>query len=527
MLASCSFENNFVDTLPGDPIEQNYLRQVRDACYSLVQPSRAHQPELLSYSAELLSDLGFTQDDVNSSDFLELMSGNLVMPGMKPFAMCYGGHQFGNWAGQLGDGRAIALGELKSTDGTSQTLQLKGAGLTPYSRSADGLAVLRSSLREYVCSEAMHHLGVPTTRALSLVKTGDAVIRDMLYDGNPAPEPGAIVCRVAPTFLRFGNFEFCLAQKNIELLKQLADYTISQYFADLVNLEEPTRYLAWFECVQELTVKMIVHWMRVGFVHGVMNTDNMSILGLTIDYGPYGWLEDYDPDWTPNTTDAPTRRYRYGQQPWVGQWNLLQLANSLVPLVGETKPLEDILNRFPQQYAEMWENTIRTKLGIRSSTSSDVAVIRSLEKVLKVVETDMTLFFRTLSTLDMDEICQSLDPSEYLSNAHYSPEKITSKEREEINNWLIQYAQLVKNENRELEVRRKEMDAINPLYVPRNYIAQLAIDEVERGNLSYLEIWMNVLKNPYEEQPGMEEFANKRPDWARTRVGCSMLSCSS
>ncbi|MBG3852707.1 YdiU family protein, partial [Xanthomonas hortorum pv. carotae] len=231
--------------------------------------------------------------------------------GMQPWAVNYGGHQFGHWAGQLGDGRAISLGEAIGVDGGRYELQLKGAGPTPYSRGADGRAVLRSSIREFLCSEAMHHLGVPTTRALSLVTTGDAVVRDMFYDGRPQREPGAIVCRVAPSFIRFGNFELPSARGDSALLRQWADFTIARDFPELKGAGE-NLYAAWFAQVCERTAVMVAHWMRVGFVHGVMNTDNMSILGLTIDYGPYGWVDDYDPDWTPNTTDAQGRRYRFG-----------------------------------------------------------------------------------------------------------------------------------------------------------------------------------------------------------------------
>ena len=522
-----TIENDFVGSLPADPIRENYLRQVRGACYSFVEPSRAGKPQLIAYSTDLAERLGFSASDCESDEFLDVFAGNSLLKGMKPFAMCYGGHQFGNWAGQLGDGRAITLGELIDNGGTRQALQLKGAGKTPYSRSADGLAVLRSSLREYVCSEAMHYLGIPTTRALTLIATGDAVIRDMLYDGHPAPEPGAIVCRVAPSFVRFGNFEICAAQRDLDLLKQVADYTINSDFPTLKALQETEKYVTWFEEVVDRTIDMVVHWMRVGFVHGVMNTDNMSILGLTIDYGPYGWLEDYDPDWTPNTTDAATRRYRYGQQPWVAQWNLLQLANAIVPLIGETKPLEDALNRFPPVYQERWEQTIRNKLGFNDVGSKESPLINELEAVLKLTETDMTLFFRELANLDITATIEAEDPLHNMESVYYAPSSISAKQREQINLWLRNYATLVNHQNQNQDERVALMNATNPLYVPRNYLAQLAIDEIERGNPQYLEEWMSVLENPYTEQLGKDRFAAKRPEWARTRVGCSMLSCSS
>ena len=300
------FDNRFANSLPADPNPTKQPRQVFQAAYSRVLPTPVADPKLVAFSQEMVDALGLPADFVASDDFVQTFAGNKLLDGMDPYAMCYGGHQFGNWAGQLGDGRAINLGELVNPAGDHWTLQLKGAGLTPYSRTADGLAVLRSSIREFLCSEAMHHLGVPTTRALSLVTTGEQVVRDMFYNGNPAPEHGAVVCRVAPSFTRFGNFQIFSARQDLENLKKLVDHTIR---AEFPHLGEPSKetYIQWFHEVCSRTAEMIVHWMRVGFVHGVMNTDNMSILGLTIDYGPYGWLEDFDPSWTPNTTDAQFR----------------------------------------------------------------------------------------------------------------------------------------------------------------------------------------------------------------------------
>jgi len=302
-----------------------------------------------------------------------------------------GGHQFGNWAGQLGDGRAINLGEVLNQKGEHWTLQLKGAGPTPYSRTADGLAVLRSSVREFLCSEAMYHLGVPTTRALSLVLTGEQVLRDMFYDGNPQREPGAVVCRVAPSFLRFGNYQIFASRGEIEPLQKLVDYTIR---TDFPELGEPSRevYLRWFEEVCRRTADMIIHWMRVGFVHGVMNTDNMSILGLTIDYGPYGWLEDYDPNWTPNTTDAAGRQ--------IALWNLVQLANAIFPLIEDAEPLQQSLDEYADGFEQGFQQMMADKLGFSTlQRETDLPLIEELQQVLQLVETDMTIFFRQLAFL--------------------------------------------------------------------------------------------------------------------------------
>ncbi len=299
------FDNRFVAELPGDPLTDLGSREVRNALWSSVPPTPVASPRVLAYSPEVASAIGFNASDLASREFADVFAGNALLPGMQPIATRYGGHQFGHWAGQLGDGRAISLGEVIGADGRRHELQLKGAGRTPYSRHADGRAVLRSSLREFVCSEAMHALGVPTTRALSLVATGDSVVRDMFYDGHPQAEPGAIVCRVAPSFLRFGHFEVLSAYGEIELLNRLVDFTIDRDFPELARVGDVSQLRSsWFRTICERTALLAAHWMRIGFVHGVLNTDNMSVLGLSIDYGPFGFVEDYDPSFTPNTTDC-------------------------------------------------------------------------------------------------------------------------------------------------------------------------------------------------------------------------------
>ena len=306
-LDALRFDNGFVRELPGDPEQGHRRREVRAAVWSPTAPTPVAAPTLLAHSREVAALLGLDDADVASPAFVQVFGGNALLSGMQPYAGNYGGHQFGQWAGQLGDGRAITLGEVVNARDERWELQLKGAGPTPYSRTADGRAVLRSSIREFLCSEAMHHLGVPTTRALSLVGTGEPVVRDMFYDGHPKPEPGAIVCRVAPSFLRFGHYQLPASRGDTDLLRTLVDFTIRRDFPHLSG-EGEALYAAWFAEVCERTAVMVAHWMRVGFVHGVMNTDNMSVLGLTIDYGPYGWIDNYDPDWTPNPTDAQGRR---------------------------------------------------------------------------------------------------------------------------------------------------------------------------------------------------------------------------
>ena len=523
-LAALRFDNRYVRELPADPVTENYRRQVSGACYSCVLPTPVRAPKLVAWAPEAAALLDLPPAPMPEDALAEVFGGNRLVEGMAPIATCYGGHQFGNWAGQLGDGRAINLGEAVNGRGERWTLQLKGAGPTPYSRGADGLAVLRSSLREFLCSEAMHHLGVPTTRALSLVETGEQVMRDILYDGNPAPEAGAVVCRMAPSFTRFGHFELLAARRQITLLRRFVDFTIAADFPHLVAVDAGApRYLAWFREVSERTVEMIVHWMRVGFVHGVMNTDNMSILGLTIDYGPYGWLEDYQPDWTPNTTDAATRRYRFGQQPAVAQWNLLQLANAIYPLIGEPEPLNEILEEFAAQYQRRSQAMMAAKLGLPSyAPDQDDELCAELFALFGEAETDMTIFFRGLACVDTANI--GMEP---LLEAHYQPVSPALRERTE--EWLKKYALRLRGagEDGEAPQRRERMNRVNPRFVPRNYLAQLAIDKAEQGDYSALAELMDVLRRPYEEQPGKEAFAAKRPQWARQRVGCSMLSCSS
>lgn len=522
------FDNSFSEQLPADPELENFRRQVSGACFSRVVPTRVSGPELVAYSQEMAEKLGIDSSSCNSEEFLQIFSGNQLLESMDPFAMCYGGHQFGNWAGQLGDGRAINLGELVNEDGEHWALQLKGAGPTPYSRTADGLAVLRSSVREFLCSEAMFHLGVPTTRALSLMTSGEQVVRDMLYDGNAKPEPGAIVCRAAPSFIRFGSFEILASRGETDLLKQLLDYTISRDFP-LLGAGSAETYIQWFREVCQRTAEMIVHWMRVGFVHGVMNTDNMSILGLTIDYGPYGWLEDYDPNWTPNTTDASQRRYRFGQQGQIAQWNLLQLAQAIYPLIEDAKPLEEALEFFASEYQRLWQQMMISKLGLPDYQSeSDDVLINDLLEILSLVETDMTLFYRGLADIDLEVTAAGAEIStESLQQAYYQIDQIDQEYNAKLQRWLQRYSHRVRESGTNSQKRRSHMNRVNPLYVLRNYLAQLAIDKSEQGDHSMVNELLEVLRHPYEQQTGKEIYAEKRPEWARHRAGCSMLSCSS
>ncbi len=527
-LESLVFDNRFIRELPSDPQPGNFRRQVTKACYSRVMPTKVAAPKLIAYSREAADLLNLSDRACESSLFTGIFVGNNLLPGMDPFAMCYGGHQFGHWAGQLGDGRAINLGEVVNNQNQRWVIQLKGAGPTPYSRQADGLAVLRSSIREFLCSEAMYHLGIPTTRALSVVTTGEWVERDMFYDGHPKDEPGAVVCRMAPSFLRFGNYEILTARGETDLLQKLVDYTIR---TDFPHLGEPSVacYIEWFREICRTTAAMIIHWMRVGFVHGVMNTDNMSVLGLTIDYGPYGWLEGYEANWTPNTTDAEGRRYCFSNQPGIGQWNLLQLANAIYPLVKNVEPFQEALAYYNTLFLKGWNDMMAAKLGLRSfAAETDDTLIGELVEILQLVETDMTIFFRKLPSITVDTKVQSMqEPLPALFEAYYKPEELSKEYRKRLNSWLNGYVRRLQHDNLPQELRRQKMNNVNPKYVLRNYLAQLAIDKAENSDFTLVNELLDLLRSPYDEQPERDHFAVKRPEWARNRAGCSMLSCSS
>jgi serine/tyrosine/threonine adenylyltransferase len=530
------FENRALRSLPVDPSTEARTRQVVGACFSRVTPTPVKGPRTLAVASEVAEFLELPASFVESQQFAEVFAGNQLLPGMDSFSACYGGHQFGNWAGQLGDGRAISLGEVQTSRGDHWELQLKGAGPTPYSRRADGRAVMRSSVREFLCSEAMHHLGIPTTRALSLVGTGEDVLRDILYDGHPRHEPGAVVCRVAPTFLRFGNFELFASRGDVTLLRTLADFTIRTYFPEL---GDPSRdvYVAWLSEIARRTAVMVARWMSVGFVHGVMNTDNMSIVGLTIDYGPYGFLDDFAPDWTPNITDAQGRRYRYATQPRVALWNLVSLANALYPLVEDVTALEGALESYEKTLIAERARLVAGKLGLvqlndEELTSEggaripDASLVDDLTELLAAVETDMTLFYRHLADVPTaaESEAELLAPLEV---AFYEPTSVSAAHRASLGAWLRRYVARVQEDGTADAVRRQRMNLANPKFVLRNYVAQLAIDAAEKGDGSVVMELLDVLRRPFDEHPGQERFAEKRPEWARNRPGCSMLSCSS
>ena len=495
------WETRFLQSTPGEVIVNSKPREVVQSCWVGAEPEKHGNISLIGWTDSVAAMFG-----IQKARHLEF-AGQKIVNGMQPFAHCYGGHQFGQWAGQLGDGRAISIGEGKNQTGDYHEFQLKGSGLTAFSRRGDGKAVLRSSIREFLCSEAMHALGVPTTRALSLHLTGQKVVRDMFYDGNPIMEPGAIICRVAPSFIRFGSFQIHTSRGDFETLESLVDYTISEHFSHIKN--EKNRISMWLDEIIDTTIEMVIDWMRVGFVHGVMNTDNMSIHGLTIDYGPYGWIEDFDPNWTPNTTDASTLRYRFGHQPRIALWNIARLLEAISPLVGDRSMLQEKINDAQEKMALSHEKMWINKLGLKQY---DEELVLELVELMYQDKVDMTMFFRLLSSLSKPELHQ-LEPAFY---------DIHASNHLDWNIWLKKYLGHTYDEN------RAKMNLINPKYVLRNWMAQLAIDDAEKEDYAKLELMTNLLKDPYAENHDFEkDWFRRRPEWALNRPGCSMLSCSS
>lgn len=516
-LSSKKYKNEFVNTFDGDESGNLQPRKTPGVLYSKAIPTPVEKPTLLAWSDELAAELGI-QKPVNQEE-TDILGGNSIMSSMHPYAACYAGHQFGHWAGQLGDGRAITLGEWEAADGKSWELQLKGAGPTPYSRRADGRAVLRSSVREYLMSEAMHYLGVPTTRALSLVATGEPVLRDMFYNGNAAYEPGAIVMRVSPSFLRFGNFEILAARKEIDNLRKLTDWTISRYYP---HIQGEDKILMWFREVMERTATMVVEWLRVGFVHGVMNTDNMSILGLSIDYGPFSFLDDYDLDFTPNTTDLPGRRYAFGKQSAVAYWNLGCLASAIAPLLSDTKELVEVLESYGDVYAEKYLTMMANKLGLDEVKQEDVDLIEQFEATLSTIKPDMTIFYQLLIDLPLN-LEEKQEIEKHFTESLYH--ELSQEETDSLHSLITNYIKRVKGNTSSREESLKRMREHNPRIILRNYLLHQAIEELERGQDQLFAKLQEAMKNPYSRD--FDEFFAKRPDWASQKAGCSMLSCSS
>lgn len=451
-----------------------------------------------------------SQADAGGAHALSVLAGNAVWPGMAPMASVYSGHQFGVWAGQLGDGRALLLGEIDSPMGP-QEIQLKGAGATPYSRRADGRAVLRSSIREFLCSEAMHGLGIPTTRALALIASPLPVRRETM-------ETAAIVTRVAPSFIRFGHFEhFAHSGEpgHIDALRALVDFTVRHHYPELQDA--PNRALALLDAVVARTAELMAAWQAVGFCHGVMNTDNMSILGLTIDYGPFGFLDGFDPDHICNHSDSHGR-YAWNNQPQIGYWNLRALAQALLPLIPEAKENEaqvvvDVLQtyekRFPAAMGARW----RAKLGLATEGDDDAGLAVDLLRTMAPTQVDFTIAWRRLCDFRSD-----VSPDDPLN----APIRDLFLDRAAFDAWAVRYAARLKAESSVDAERAARMRRANPLYVLRNHIAETAIQRAQAGDFSEVQRLHRLLQRPFDEQPGFDEHAGFPPDWARAiEVSCS------
>ncbi len=435
---------------------------------------------------------------------VDVLAGRATWPGMRPMATVYSGHQFGVWAGQLGDGRALLLGELQAAGGASFEIQLKGAGRTPYSRMGDGRAVLRSSIREFLCSEAMHALGVPTTRALAVAGSALPVMRETM-------ETGAVVTRVAPSFLRFGHFEHFSHTGQHAHLRRLVDFTIATYFPELRDGRDGLDPLhAWLAEVVRRTAAMVAHWQAVGFAHGVMNTDNMSILGLTIDYGPFGFLDGFDPGHVCNHSDTQGR-YAFARQPNVAWWNLHALGHALRPLVADPDAsLPAVLDRFGDDFTAAYSDHMRAKLGLERAEDGDKALLDDFLELLAGERADHTIAFRALAAFDRG------------TGATPPALRDLFIARDSADAWGARYLARLALETRGDAERRAAMNRANPKFILRNHLAQRAIELAEGGDFSEVRRLHALLRRPYDEQPQFERDAGLPPDWARgIEVSCS------
>lgn len=459
-------------------------------------------------SDALAAELGWPTDWADEQA-LQVFGGNGVWPGMAPMATVYSGHQFGSWAGQLGDGRALLLGEVDTPLGPRE-VQLKGAGQTPYSRRGDGRAVLRSSIREFLCSEAMHGLGIPTTRALAVVASPERVRRETI-------ETAAVVTRVAPSFIRFGHFEHFAHSgqpRHHEVLQALLDFVVTHHFPELA--EQPRRALALLDEVVHRTARLMADWQAAGFCHGVMNTDNMSILGLTIDYGPFGFLDAFDPDHVCNHSDNQGR-YSWNNQPQIGYWNLRALAQALLPLIpeaqGDPKVVIEVLERYEQAFIQAMNARWRAKLGLRTEQAGDDALCIDFLRLLAAGKVDFTIAFRRLA---------GFDTSVAVDDARNATVRDLFLDRAAFDAWAGRYRERLQAEASLDAERADRMRRTNPLYVLRNHLAETAIRQAQRGDFSEVQRLHRLLQQPFTEQAGSEADAGFPPEWAQSiEVSCS------
>jgi uncharacterized protein YdiU (UPF0061 family) len=482
----------------------NTFSELPPAFYTRLASTPLPAPYLVSASPAAAALISLDPAASDTEEFIAAFSGNARLAESKPLAAVYSGHQFGVWAGQLGDGRAILLGEAAVPaiePAGSLELQLKGAGETPYSRRADGRAVLRSSIREFLCSEAMAALGIPTSRALCVIGSDMRVMRE-------TPETTAVVTRMAPSFVRFGSFEHWFYNDRPEELKILADYVLARCYPALTESANP--YSALLQEVTRRTAELVAQWQTVGFMHGVLNTDNMSILGLTLDYGPFGFMEAYDPGHICNHTDQQGR-YAYKMQPQIGHWNCYALGQALLPLIGEVDDVHAALAVYQPSFSAKLNALWRAKLGLLSTLETDESLTDALLAILHQSKVDFTLFFRTLSSLRQDDVAAD------------APIRNLFIDRPAFDAWALQYRARLRQEQSVDTERKIRMNLVNPKYILRNYLAQVAIEKAQQKDFSEVNKLRDILQKPFDEQPDYEQYAALPPDWA----GSLEVSCSS
>ncbi|XP_053118339.1 protein adenylyltransferase SelO-like isoform X3 [Hemicordylus capensis] len=505
--------------LPIDYIQENYVREVRESIFSVAYPTPFKSRALLvSVSKDVLEDILDLDVSVSSTeDFLYLVSGTKIVLGSLPLAHRYGGHQFGSWAGQLGDGRAHLIGVYTNRFGDRWELQLKGSGRTPYSRNGDGRAVLHSSVREFLGSEAMHYLGIPTSRAASLVVSDDDVWRDRFYNGNIKKERGAIVLRVSKSWFRIGSLEILAHSGELDLLRTLVDFVIDEHFPT-IDMNDSNRYLAFFSRVLSETADLIAMWMSVGFAHGVCNTDNFSLLSITIDYGPFGFMDSYDPDFVPNMSDDE-RRYKIGNQANVGMFNLNKLLQALNPLLD------------PRQ-KKLFTQRFKAKLGLLGDSEDDNYLIAFLLKLMEDKKADFTMTFRQLSEVSEDQLKKLSIPKELWALQDMAKHKLFPS-------WVAMYllrlnrnpgdsdserSRRMTSESSQEFLSSQKCKSINPRYVLRNWMAESAIQKAQRNDFSEVCLLQRVLQHPFQMQTVAERagYAQRPPAWAnKIKVSCS------
>jgi uncharacterized protein YdiU (UPF0061 family) len=478
----------------------NSYARLPETFYAKLNPTPfSEPPHLISFNPAAAELIDLDVEQAQRPEFAAVFGGGMLAPGMEPLAMLYSGHQFGVYVPQLGDGRAILLGEVRNERSEKWDLHLKGAGLTPFSREGDGRAVLRSTIREYLCSEAMFGLGIPTTRGLCIVGSDHQVYREQI-------ETGAMLVRMAPSHVRFGSFEILYYRKQHEQLKVLADYVIAQHYPHLVDASDT--YTQFFSEVVERTARLIAQWQAVGWAHGVMNTDNMSILGITLDYGPFGFIDDYDPGFICNHSDH-NGRYAFYQQPYIGLWNLSCLAQALLPLA-QKEELKAALDCYTPLCEGRYMELMRAKLGLIETKEEDASLIQDLLALMHLHQIDYTSFFRALSLFQT----RSASLNEPLRDLFL--------DRESFDLWARRYENRLREEGNRDEDRLGRMNRVNPKYVLRNYLAQTAIEKAQKKDYSEIDRLLTLLHDPYSDQPGMDAYAAPPPNWGKhLAVSCS------